>query len=219
MNKSISRTLVMTTLVCLLPIVLALFMYNDLPEQMPVHWNAAGDIDRYMSKPFVVFGMPLFFALINIICIIGITSDPKKQNQSKWMQRLAIWIVPVMSLVLLPITLLVSIGVNISVPFIIILIMSIVFIIIGNYLPKSRQNYTIGIRLPWTLNDADNWNKTHRVGGICFIIGGIILFVINLLQVDSERSYLLAIITTLTIALLVIIPTVYSYVLYRKKQQ
>lgn len=219
MNKSRNRMLVMTTLVCLLPIVLALFMYNDLPEQMPVHWNATGEIDRYMSKPFVVFGMPIFFALINIICVIGVTSDPKKQNQSKRMQRLAFWIVPVMSLILFPITLLVSLGVNISIPFITTLIVSIVFIIIGNYLPKSRQNYTIGIKLPWTLNDADNWNKTHRLGGICFMIGGIILFLSNIVLINSESSYALAIITTVTIALLITIPTVYSYALYRKKHQ
>lgn len=210
------QTLIITTLVCLLPIVLGVFMYRDLPDQIPVHWNAAGEIDNYMSKPWAVFGLPVFFAVINIISITAITNDPKRQNQSKWMKRMIIWLVPALSVILLPISLFISIGISISVPFVVTLLISILFIVIGNYLPKSRQNYTIGIKLPWTLHDADNWNKTHRLGGVCFIAGGIIIFISNLFQLGSQPGLLHFIITISTIILMILVPTVYSFILYRK---
>lgn len=212
------QTLITTTLVCLLPIVLGIFMYSGLPDQIPVHWNAAGEIDNYMSKSWAVFGLPVFFAVINIISIVAITNDPKRQNQSKWMKRMIIWLVPALSVILIPISLLVSIGIRISVPFVVTLLVSILFIVIGNYLPKSRQNYTIGIKLPWTLHDADNWNKTHRVGGVCFIVGGIILFISNLFQLGKQTGFLNFIIIISTIVLMVLVPIIYSFVLYRKDQ-
>lgn len=171
-----------------------------------------------MSKPWAVFGLPVFFAVINIISIVAITNDPKRQNQSKWMKRMIIWLVPALSVILIPISLLVSIGIRISVPFVVTLLVSILFIVIGNYLPKSRQNYTIGIKLPWTLHDADNWNKTHRVGGVCFIVGGIILFISNLFQLGKQTGFLNFIIIISTIVLMVLVPIIYSFVLYRKDQ-
>ncbi|WP_179128555.1 SdpI family protein [Marinilactibacillus piezotolerans] len=213
-NKQI---LWLTTAICLLPAVIGLVLYNQLPEQLPIHWNSAGEIDQTASKPLVIFGLPIFFIVIHLIVLFAVLNDPKKQNQSKWMKRFTYWIVPVLSLTTMPLTYLVALGSDISVPFVISLGVSIVLIIIGNYLPKSRQNYTIGIKLPWTLNDPDNWNKTHRVGGICFMVGGVLLFLGNILQFLYFDSSWFAVMIVVVILGMVLIPAIYSFLLYRKK--
>ena len=58
--------------------------------------------------------------------------------------------------------------------------MGLLFVVIGNYLPKARRNYTIGIRLPWTLANEENWNRTHRIGGFLWVIGGILMIIMAL---------------------------------------
>ena len=90
------------------------------------------------------------------------------------------------------------------------LFMGLLFIIVGNYLPKSRQNYTVGIRVPWTLADEENWNRTHRMAGFLWVLCGILLLVCALCRVRNPVLIfgLLFVIT--------IIPIVYSYLLYKK---
>ena len=54
------------------------------------------------------------------------------------------------------------------------------FTIIGNYLPKARQNYTIGIKIPWTLANEENWNRTHRLAGYLWMACGILMIIMCL---------------------------------------
>ena len=91
------------------------------------------------------------------------------------------------------------------------LLMGVLFIFIGNLLPKMQQSYTMGIKLPWTLHNEENWNKTHRLSGKVWVIGGIII-----LSTALWGNFLVLMATTL---LMVLIPVVYSYCLYRKQTQ
>jgi len=94
------------------------------------------------------------------------------------------------------------------------LLVGLVLIVFGNYLPKSRQNDFIGIKLPWTLNDTDNWNKTHRLAGYVYIVCGALLIIANLL-LDNRFAYIS--VDIIIIAALALIPIIYSYSLYRRK--
>lgn len=89
------------------------------------------------------------------------------------------------------------------------------FIICGNYLPKNRQNYTIGIKLPWTLHDADNWNKTHRLAGYLYIFGGILL-IAGAFIFDTSSAISGLSLAVFVVILLVIVPVIYSFLLYNK---
>lgn len=102
-----------------------------------------------------------------------------------------------------------SIGVDIKISRFMPLAIGILLIITGNYLPKCRQNYTAGIRLPWTLASEENWNRTHRLGGKTMVIAGIIIVVCSFVKVNF--AFLI-----IPIIAAVIIPAVYSYMLYRK---
>ena len=86
--------------------------------------------------------------------------------------------------------------------------MGLVFVAVGNYLPKCRLNYTIGIKIPWTLNSEENWNKTHRLAGFVWVIGGVLIAV---LSIFSTLWLIFPVILVMTL-----IPMIYSYLLYRK---
>ena len=90
------------------------------------------------------------------------------------------------------------------------LILGVVFVVVGNYLPKVKQNYYLGIKLPWTYASENNWNKTHRLGGKVWVIGGLLLLVNAFLKIKYFEIVIFV--------AMIFIPTIYSY-LYSKKEQ
>ena len=129
------------------------------------------------------------------------------------MRTIVEWLVPFSSLIFVPVMLFIAMGVKIPIVIIVMVFVGIVFILCGNYLPKSRQNYVVGIKLPWTLNDTDNWNKTHRMAGYLWIFGGMAFIIVPFVSFGS--SFLLAVFLSI-VALMIIAPVLYSYFLYRK---
>lgn len=210
--KENRKTMILTCLLCLLPMALGLYFYKELPAQMPIHWNTAGEVDGYAPKTLAVFGFPVFFAALELLMFFVILNDPKKQNQSEIMRQLGFWSLPVVGMIVYPMTIFSGIGYDLPVTTIAMLLCGVILIVVGNYMPKAKQNYTVGIKLPWTLHDTENWNKTHRLAGFLWVIGGILFLVAAFLPGGA--------ILTLGITLvMVLIPTVYSYLLYRKKQK
>lgn len=210
MTSKIDRTLITTTLVCLLPILLSFVLYDDLPKQIAIHWDYAGNPDNFAPKSIAVWGLPLFLAGMNIFTHIVINGDPKKANASSVLKQFGKWMIPLLSVIIVPIILFKALGYPIQIEVIAPVLVGIMIIIIGNYLPKCKQNYTIGIKLPWTLNSHDNWNKTHHLSGYLWIIGGLCIAAGGLLN-----GYWLPI-TLITTAILVVVPFMYSYFLYKQ---
>lgn len=199
----------LTSIVCLLPIILSLVVYNDLPERVVMQWDLEGNPNWYAHKAVAAFGIPLFFAAINIIASIMIHKDPKRESQSKIMLIISQWVIPVTSLIVVPVLLFMALGVSIPVVTIVFTFTGVLFIISGNYLPKTKQNYVIGIRLPWLFNDPENWNKTHRLAGYLYMICGIVIIIITFLPfTNSVKGPLLLIIA----AILIFVPVIYSIV-------
>ncbi|MGG3888256.1 SdpI family protein [Metabacillus fastidiosus] len=209
MKRKTDMTLITTTLICLLPIVLALVLYNKLPNQIAIHWNYAGTPDNFAPKAIAVWGLPILMAGIHIFSYLMIQNDPKKANVSSVLKQLGKWIIPVMSLILIPVTLFKAMGYNIPIQILVPVILGVIIIIFGNYFPKCKQNYTVGIKLSWTLNSKENWNKTHHMAGYLWVIGGICIVVGSFLNMN----WLLII---LIVAVLVGVPIMYSYSLYKK---
>jgi uncharacterized membrane protein len=136
-------------------------------------------------------------------------NDARVENASSFLRSLSKWTIPLISIIAMPVSLFIAMGIDIKVNVIATIITGTVIIIYGNFLPKSKYNFSIGIRLPWTLNSEDNWNKTNRFAGFVYVIGGLFIVAGGLL---SLWYVLIAV-----IALLLIIPFVYSYLLYRKQ--
>ncbi|MEG1390948.1 MAG: SdpI family protein [Angelakisella sp.] len=210
MKKKIDRTLIATTLVCLLPMLLGILLYNKLPDSIPIHFNAAGEVDRYTSKIVGVLGMPLLLTLLNVFLHFVLNNDPKKANMSRTMLIISKWCIPVISIIAQGTSLAIALGASIPIPTIMSIFVGLLFIACGNYFPKTKQNYTMGIKLPWTLNSEENWNRTHRLAGYLWVGGGFAILICGLIR-GLETPLFLSIILVMTL-----IPTVYSYLLYKK---
>ena len=175
MIKKNLKLLIITSFVILLPILAGVILWNQLPDPMPSHWNAAGEIDGWSSKPFAVFGLPLILLAAQWLCMLGTAADPKNKNHSTKMVHLVIWIIPVLSVVMHTFVYLIALGYGVRMEMVMPILLGLIFTIIGNYMPKCKQNYTIGIKIPWTLDNEENWNKTHRFAGWLWTFCGIVM--------------------------------------------
>lgn len=208
MIKKNLKVLIITSLVILLPILAGVILWNQLPEQIPTHWNSVGEIDGWSSKPFAVFGLPLIMLTAQWLCVLGTGADPKKGNHSDKIVHLVLWIIPVINILLSVITYAVALGKEVRVEVIMPVFIGLVLAIVGNYLPKCKQNYTIGIKIPWTLNSEENWNKTHRFAGWLWTICGLVIMLTGFL---GGFEFFLGIVLVMVFA-----PFIYSYLLHRK---
>jgi uncharacterized membrane protein len=209
--KPKNNILLVTTFLCLLPVILSAVLYKDLPNQVAIHFDLGGTPDGFASKAFAAFGIPILMAGLNLLLQVLLENDPKKTNGQP-LRLLSKWLIPILSLTLVPATLFMALGYEIKLQTIIPAFVAILWIVIGNYLPKCKPNYTIGIRLPWTLSSEENWNRTHRVAGWLWTIGGVVSLVCSLL------GFLTQAILLTTLALLVAIPVGYSFYLYSVKK-
>lgn len=208
MIKKNLKTLLVTSFVLLLPMLAGIILWKQLPEQMPTHWNAAGQVDGWSSKPFAVFGLPLCLLLAQWLCVLATSADPKKDNHPQKILTLVLWIIPVLSLLLHTVTYAVALGKEIRMEVVMPVFIGLLFAIIGNYLPKCKQNYTIGIKIPWTLNSEENWNKTHRFAGRIWLVCGLAIILTGFFG-----GFWVFLPITL---IMVLAPFIYSYILHRK---
>lgn len=202
------KLLVIASIVILLPVLAGVMLWDQLPEQIPTHWNAAGEVDGWSSKVFAVFGLPLILLAAQWLCMLGTTADPKKENHPEKVLHLVLWIIPVLSVVLFSLTYATALGMEAPVGTVIPALVGLLLTIIGNYLPKCKQNYTIGIKLPWTLSSEENWNRTHRFAGRLWTVCGLILMLTGFFG-GFGIFFGIAL-------LMVLAPCIYSYALHRK---
>lgn len=213
--KNYKKLLLITLLLTLLPILPGLLLWNQLPERIAIHWGADGQANGWAGKPFAVFALPCMLAALHLFCVLFTLADPKKRNIHKKPLLLVFWMMPVLSIVMCGITYAIALGMKIDVGIGASLLIGILFIILGNYMPKLRQNYTVGIRVPWTLNSEENWRRTHRLGGKLFIAGGFLLIITGFLGRMLGDFGVFAVL--IAIALICSgIPAVYSFCLYKK---
>lgn len=195
--------------VCVLPIVLGIFLYNKLPDNIATSFDANFNPNDYSPKWQATFMIPSFMLLMNVFVWFILEADPKKAAINGKIKSISRWIIPVISCFVQGAMLLYAIDQNINLVRFLPLLIGLLIILIGNYLPKCKQNYTTGIKLPWTLSSEENWNRTHRLAGKLFIIAGFVMTLSTFLDISSY----------IPIAILIIaaaVPTIYSYVLYRK---
>ena len=212
--KHTKLNIILSCIVLLSPIIFGMIVWNKLPESMPIHWGVNGEADRWSSKPFAVFVLPLLVLAIHGICIFASRKDFRDKKQSPKVMGLVLWICPLLSVMANSLTYAISLGKEINVLFVVSLTMGALFVLIGNYLPKCQQNRTVGIRIIWTLKNEANWNATHRFAGKVWVIGGLLLMASSLLPYS--------ILPWAMIALLVVfisLPVLYSYRFYRKERQ
>ena len=213
--KNEKKLIIRTALLCLIPMFIGLALWRRLPDSIPTHFGLDGTPNGWSSKPAAVFGLPLFMLAMHLLCVFAAAYDPKNRNLSRRINVLILWIAPLTSLLVLGMVYASALGADIDMGRSVMCFIGVLFVIVGNYLPKCRQNYTVGIKLPWTLADEDNWNRTHRLAGVLWIAGGLMILAAGLLG-RGPLSYALFI---AAIVLMTAVPTAYSFTLYRRKSR
>lgn len=206
--KKYKKTMILSSIVTLLPILIGVLLWERLPEQVATHFDFEGNPNGWTSRGFTVFGIPIFLLASQWFAVAATLSDPKHKNLSEKLYKMVLWIVPVVALILSFVCYGYALGYETSEGTIAFVVMGIFFLVVGNYLPKCRQNYTIGIKIPWTLHDEENWNHTHRMAGYLWMASGLLMFV----NVWLKWDWLVAVVVVMA----VLWPTVYSYLYYRK---
>ena len=214
MKRWNKKHFIISTIVIFLPMIAGFLMWNRLPERMTTHWGAGGEADGTMGKFAAITGIPGIIFAMHLFCLFMVHLDPKVDAQSEKALLVAYWAMPLTSLFAGIMVLGNAMGSTFQPMNWLNLFFGILFIIAGNYLPKCRQNGTLGIRLPWTLTDEENWQKTHRLGGRLFLIGGLILLLSSFLSVGLQLPLMMVVL--LSICLLT---TLYSYKLHKEKQR
>src|SRR5690554_1751562 len=202
--------------IVLLPFIYLAYIWNQLPEKVPMHWDIKGDIDRYGDKIELLLIPFLLPVLVYVIFLVVPKIDPKKKlhKMGNKLQNLKVLMTIFMSV--LALFIIYSAKNNtFTNPNYILLLIGVLYIILGNYFKTIKANYFIGIRTPWTLESETVWKETHNLGGKMWFVGGI-LVVLSSMVLDKQANSTLFLIIT---AIITIIPVVYSYLLFRKENK
>ena len=203
-----------------IPFAYLAYIWNDLPEKIPVHFGLNGLPDRFGNKPEIfvlliilaVVAIGIYFLLQNIHRI-----DPKRKYAASTlsvMVKLSVVVVLLLTFVSLLILYSTLNGKITGMP-LMFFALSLFWVIMGNLMHSIKPNYFAGIRLPWTLESEDNWRKTHQLASKVWFAGGIFLAILSLLL---NTKILMATFLSIVVIMLAI-PIIYSYVLYKRSLQ
>lgn len=216
-NKTIQFLVVI--LLLSIPIIYAGIIYDDLPEIIPIHFDLEGNPNGFGSRSSVFLG-PLILGAVGIFTFLLISNlsliDPKRYKQENGLLFKKLAFMLVIFLTVLGIIIVrssVSPG-NMMIKNIF-PILGLLFSAFGYYMPSIAPNYFVGFRLPWTLESADNWKATHQVAGKWWMVGGS-LQVITGFVLPAEAS---AIVFFIIMAIMVAVPTGFSYLKFKKDQK
>jgi uncharacterized membrane protein len=211
-NKSLTLLMI---LLAILPPGYLYWVYPSLPPTIPTHFGFDGQANGYSDKPTIIW-ITLFISFLSVGSYFLIKNlsriDPKRTAAmgSANLQKIAVAVVALLSAVMI-IILYSSVHGNFSFNFFN-PIMGMFFIVVGNLMYNIKPNYFVGIRIPWTLENPDNWRATHHLGGKLWVAGGIFIL-ISALFFKGRTNELLFMVTT---AILVLVPIIYSFVYFRK---
>jgi uncharacterized membrane protein len=190
-------------------------VYPRLPERIPTHWNLAGQPDDWSNRIWGAWVLPIFlfgmWALVQVLPRI----DPRGANYAKFGGAFEGIIVSVMlfMLALHLVTLRASLGYPVQMQRVMPIGVGVLFIVIGNLLPRARPNWFVGIRTPWTLSSDRVWEKTHRFGGRVFVAGGILITIAGFLLVQWAHAVLFTVVLLCAASVLI-----YSYLEWKREQ-
>lgn len=202
--------------IVLLPFLYLAYIWNQLPEKVPMHWNIKGEVDRYGEKIELIIIPILLPLLVYIIFLVVPKIDPKNKlnNMGNKLQTIKFILTTFMSILALFI-LYTSKNETYANPNYIVLLVGVLYIIFGNYFKTIKANYFIGIRTPWTLENEIVWKKTHQLGGKLWFAGGIIVVISSLILAKGMNFTIFLIIT----GIITIIPIIYSYLIFKNKSR
>lgn len=180
MKKINFKFIIITMIICLLPMVFGIAMYNKLPDKLAVHFDMNNEPNNYFPKEVAVFGLPIFMSLLQLICCVA--TDLSKKEETIKLEKISKWVLPITSIILYITTIIYNLGIIVDIRKIACLLIGVVIILMGNYLPKVKSGNYINIHPKILIDDEKRWRKYSRTLGYTYVISGILLILSLLLQ-------------------------------------
>ncbi len=206
--------MILSSVLILLPTAFGLAVWKWLPEKTVIHWGFDGKPDGWGSPMVIVFLLPLLLLLFHYLGIWITARDNKHNRQNGKVLGMMYWIMPVISIFTSGITYALAFDVKLNLNSLMLVFLGLLFVLIGNYMPKCKQNRTMGIKVKWSLANEENWNMTHRFAGKVWFFGGILCMLCAFIPLGAFIYVLLPLVLVMVVA-----PTVYSYLYYKKQIQ
>ena len=178
MEKKNNIALILSIVICLLPMILGAISYNELPEPMPIHFTVNDVPDNYAPKAFAVFGIPIIMAIVQAICVVIMLKSNKFENDKEpKLLKIFKWLIPVITVLIYILMLSAALEKNMYIGKSVCLILGVLFIIIGNYLPKISYEDGKKVFHPTPKNEK-TFRKMSKIMGYGFVGIGIILLIL-----------------------------------------
>ena len=212
MIKKNKWQLIASSIVTLLPTLLGFFGKHLLPAEIAVHWGLDGQANGWMNSSGIFFLLPAILLAFHWLCHLLVAHLDPNASQNPKVTAISFWLIPVISLASCGCIFVSAMGHTALLSAFIYLALGIPFMIIGNYMPKTTRNVTMGIKIKWTLASDENWNATHRFAGkVYFVIGLLCLLCIPL----PSKAFPYVAISIISCG--VLLPVLYSYLFYKKQ--
>jgi uncharacterized membrane protein len=206
----------LAVLLIIAPFIYGALIFPQLPSKIPTHFNIEGKADAW-GGPSSIFIGPGIMGAVSIFVYVLVSNlkkfDPKKYEEANdaLYKNFALLTVAFLSILSLIIIYSSTHADQINVGKLILPLVGLSFAGLGWYMPKFKQNYFVGFKLPWTLENVDNWNETHKVAGTVWMFGGWL----QVIATVSLPMKFVAIGFMLTTAVMIIVPTVFSYRMFK----
>jgi uncharacterized membrane protein len=211
MKFSLKKELPILSIIAI-PFLYLAYLWNSLPEKVPIHWNIKGEIDGWGTKDqliLIVLALPvLIYGIFLLVPLI----DPKKKLDKMGNKFYQLKFLMVLFMSVLAVFILYNVQhQSLSNMKMLYVLIGFLFVALGNYFQTLKPNYFIGIKTPWTLENETVWKETHKLGGKLWFFGGI-LMILAVLLLPIETSFVVFIAAT---SIFAIVPIVYSYTKYK----
>jgi uncharacterized membrane protein len=216
MKKSTLTGTLLVLLISIIPLIYTGSIYSDLPKTIPIHFDINGKPNGYGDKTTLWF-LVLFLSALSAGIYLLIKNlpkiDPKKTagQSPELYQKIAITLVIFLCAINITIVY-ASVNGSFNLNNILLPLLGLLFLVLGNYMHSIKPNYFVGFRLPWTLENEDNWRKTHQLVSKLWVPGGLAITIGTLLLPTNFGFIFFGVI----MMIITIIPIVFSFRYFKK---
>ena len=207
--KEYKKPIIYGSLLCLLPILIGVTMYESIPEMVAVHFDINNVADKFMSRAAVVFFIPIFMLVIHCISIYLSLGDNFK---NKKLLKIMFWIIPILSNIMMVMVYYTTLKANFELLRVAPQIINVLLIVLANFYNGLKYQNVFGIRVPWAMSDEEIWQRCHHLAAYVWTFAG---FANIIMWFILDNYYLVYFICALIIAIL--IPIAYAFILAKRK--
>ncbi|WP_179394305.1 DUF1648 domain-containing protein [Lacticaseibacillus absianus] len=172
-ERHVGRQLALTLPVILAPILYGLTIYRRLPARIAIHWGVNNTPNGWASRPMFVFGLPLMMCAFQLLVLLV----PRGKQSAPRFERIVIWLMPLMTVILYLATAQIALGAHIDVWRLATGLIGVMFIAMGNYIPTIPAGYSYGLNTMRWLSRRAQWPRVARRLGRWMVLAGLGLLI------------------------------------------